>query len=521
MADFGARPVGERPNRSLDVPSPAAAAASTAGRDQRFAVIRQTLRRRAPATRAAQRGGDAARQAERRTFYMLVAVSLSETSHLPVAASVVLPDAPALVAGFAQAAWLTSDGEIELLLARLRRRAAPDDAAFSVPCARDGAAAQGRRPFPRSTCSSSSLSCGRRNSACRHRAAWRGRSDCRRPKASGRRRNGADRRGAGTAGAARRRRAIRDARAIATAMAAGGWGWGPAVLARSAPDRRFRPAGQWPRWRKLPNGRSRARAAARQPRRSSAPRRAGASPSCSARRRGAAAAGGLRRRGQRRLPPREREDEPQRRAGRGRHRRRQDARAMSRRPACGPRRTRAPVWISTFTRNLQRQIDGELDRLYPDPAEAPPRGDPQGPRELSLPAEFRGGGRAHCRCAPDDAVGLGLHGALGAAPPATATWSAAICRAGCPTCSGRAQHRSARRPARRMHLFGLPALPRCFVEQHVRRARRADIVDRQPCAGHDPGGAGRARRRHAADALRVRRGPSPVRRRRRRVRARI
>ncbi len=29
----------------------------------------------------------------------------------------------------------------------------------------------------------------------------------------------------------------------------------------------------------------------------------------------------------------------------------------------------APVWISTFTRNLQHQIDGELARLYPNPAE--------------------------------------------------------------------------------------------------------------------------------------------------------
>ncbi|MDA1090886.1 MAG: ATP-dependent DNA helicase, partial [Proteobacteria bacterium] len=28
-----------------------------------------------------------------------------------------------------------------------------------------------------------------------------------------------------------------------------------------------------------------------------------------------------------------------------------------------------PVWISTFTRNLQRQLDGELDRLFPDPEE--------------------------------------------------------------------------------------------------------------------------------------------------------
>ncbi len=29
----------------------------------------------------------------------------------------------------------------------------------------------------------------------------------------------------------------------------------------------------------------------------------------------------------------------------------------------------APVWISTFTRNLQRQLDSELDRLYPDAEE--------------------------------------------------------------------------------------------------------------------------------------------------------
>lgn len=29
----------------------------------------------------------------------------------------------------------------------------------------------------------------------------------------------------------------------------------------------------------------------------------------------------------------------------------------------------APVWISTYTRNLQRQLDAELDRLFPDPAE--------------------------------------------------------------------------------------------------------------------------------------------------------
>ncbi|MBL8660368.1 MAG: ATP-dependent DNA helicase, partial [Rhodospirillales bacterium] len=33
------------------------------------------------------------------------------------------------------------------------------------------------------------------------------------------------------------------------------------------------------------------------------------------------------------------------------------------------RKNRAPVWISTYTRNLQRQIDRELDRVYPNFAE--------------------------------------------------------------------------------------------------------------------------------------------------------
>src|SRR5262249_4900008 len=32
-------------------------------------------------------------------------------------------------------------------------------------------------------------------------------------------------------------------------------------------------------------------------------------------------------------------------------------------------RNEASVWVSTFTKNLQRQIDQELDRLYADPAE--------------------------------------------------------------------------------------------------------------------------------------------------------
>lgn len=32
-------------------------------------------------------------------------------------------------------------------------------------------------------------------------------------------------------------------------------------------------------------------------------------------------------------------------------------------------KNKGPVWISTYTRNLQRQLDAELDRLFPDPVE--------------------------------------------------------------------------------------------------------------------------------------------------------
>ena len=74
------------------------------------------------------------------------------------------------------------------------------------------------------------------------------------------------------------------------------------------------------------------------------------------------------------------------------------------------------------------------------------------------------------------------------------------------------------RPARRVHLFGLRALPQMLRRAHHPPRPPGRHRDRQPCAGDDPGGDGRPRRRHAPAALRVRRGPSPVRCRRRRVR---
>ena len=54
------------------------------------------------------------------------------------------------------------------------------------------------------------------------------------------------------------------------------------------------------------------------------------------------------------------------------------------------------LWISTYTRNLQRQIVQEIAHLCPDPGGARRKGGgAQGARELSLPAEFRRSREAH------------------------------------------------------------------------------------------------------------------------------
>jgi len=71
------------------------------------------------------------------------------------------------------------------------------------------------------------------------------------------------------------------------------------------------------------------------------------------------------------------------------------------------------VWISTFTRNLQRQLDGELDRLYPDPEEKAEKVIVRKGRENYLCllnfaealGRFRSGGGS---AAGNDAIALGL-----------------------------------------------------------------------------------------------------------------
>ena len=69
---------------------------------------------------------------------------------------------------------------------------------------------------------------------------------------------------------------------------------------------------------------------------------------------------------------RERGGRPAPDAGRGGHRRRQDARPISRLPLCGPRANGPSVWVSTYTRALQRQIERESHAVFPDPETCAP-----------------------------------------------------------------------------------------------------------------------------------------------------
>ncbi len=173
------------------------------------------------------------------------------------------------------------------------------------------------------------------------------------------------------------------------------------------------------------------------------------------------------------------------------------------------------VWVSTYTKALQRQLDRETRRHYPSDADFRRHVvDPQGPRELSLPAQPRG-------CAAGRLCGAGggaraVRGALGGLIRATATWSAAICRAGCPPCSDA--------PGRPRSPTGAAnaSMPAAAFPELLHRARgQASATGRhrhrQPCAGHDLRRA-RPRRPWRPVAHRVRRGPSSVRRRRRDLR---
>ncbi|HIM46686.1 MAG TPA: ATP-dependent DNA helicase, partial [Alphaproteobacteria bacterium] len=138
-------------------------------------------------------------------------------------------------------------------------------------------------------------------------------------------------------------------------------------------------------------------------------------------------------------------------------------------------RNEGPVWISTYTRNLQRQIDTELDRLCPDPAVKARRVVIRKGRENYLCLLNMEDAIARIGARTDDARALGLLARwaansrdgdmVGGDFPA---WLADLLghrntlgltdqRGECIYSSCRHYHK-------------------CFIERTVRRARRADIV---------------------------------------------
>jgi ATP-dependent DNA helicase DinG len=138
-------------------------------------------------------------------------------------------------------------------------------------------------------------------------------------------------------------------------------------------------------------------------------------------------------------------------------------------------KNQGPVWISTFTRNLQHQISSELDRLYPDPTQKARRVVIRKGRENYLCLLNYEEAIAGLPLRPFDAIALGL----------MARWIGAS-REGdmiggdfpgwLPDLIGRSRSLAlADRRGECIH-SACTHYHRCFIEKSIRRARRARIV---------------------------------------------
>jgi ATP-dependent DNA helicase DinG len=138
-------------------------------------------------------------------------------------------------------------------------------------------------------------------------------------------------------------------------------------------------------------------------------------------------------------------------------------------------RNKGPVWISTYTRHLQHQIDHELDRLYPNPAQKAQKVVIRKGRENYLCILNLAEMGAQLSSRPVDAVGFGL----------VARW-AMTTRDGdmvggdfpgwLPDLIG--QGRAFALADRRGECIyaACPHYTRCFIERSARRAKKAEIV---------------------------------------------
>lgn len=386
---------------------------------------------------------------------------------------VILPAAPALVAGLVHAAWLSPDGEIEILtLAEAGKRA--KSAAPFVCHARATSCRLGISAFPAFDLlelyafvrpAKFCLPTPRGLALALGLAAP----------------TGLEGEALTLLAAARAllaelvRRGDGEARATALAMEKGGWGWARAVLASLPPSQEARVPDGLAQWRKLTEWSEYAPGPApgNIPVEESEARLrlaeilgAGAEPRPQQSDYAAAVSAAFR--------PRDVPDEPHlvlAEAGTGVGKTLGYVAPAS----LWAEKNDGPVWISTFTRNLQHQIASELDRLYADPVEKNRRVVVRKGRENYLCLLNYEESVAQLPMRPHDALALGL----------LARWIGAT-RDGdmvggdfpgwLPELVGRAQSIALTDRRGECIHSACPHYHRCFIEKSVRRARRARIV---------------------------------------------
>ena len=416
---------------------------------------------------------------------------------------ILLPEAPSVVAGFGRAAIVTRDGEVaEATAADAAGAAADAAAACSGACAGDAAPARApgaavlrpagavrlRAAGASGGADAAGAGAGARPAPCPHRG-WRGPRGCWRISPTTL---------LARLAAGRELPINREAAALAWRMGRAGWPWAEVVLAALGGEPGLAAGADALRvWRRLPEWEE----VAPLPPPSSHPVLA-----AEARRRLAAMLGPdaeqrpgpvrLRRRRRRGVRPARHPGRSAARAGRGRHRHRQDARLHRAGQPVGGAQQGAGVDLHLHPPSAAPGGGGTGAAASRPRRAPPPRGGAQGARELPLPAELRGRGGGRRRQRPG----------LGGAARADRALGAGDCRRRHPgrrparlvRRTVRHRHgRRARRPSRRVHPRGLPALAALF-----RRAHHPPRADRragggEPCAGDGAGGLGRHRRQHA------------------------
>ncbi|MFN3076561.1 MAG: ATP-dependent DNA helicase [Alphaproteobacteria bacterium] len=138
-------------------------------------------------------------------------------------------------------------------------------------------------------------------------------------------------------------------------------------------------------------------------------------------------------------------------------------------------KNRGAVWLSTYTRTLQRQLDGELDRLFPDPEEKDRKVVVRKGRENYLCLLNMEEAVQRLQARPGDAVALGLM-ARWALSSRDGDFSGSdfpgwlVDLLGRDLTVGLADRRGECLFAACLHY------PRCPIERNARRARRAELV---------------------------------------------